>query len=91
MDDDPDMTDFDPAAEACQGDAQVLAVLRTWPLERRGAVACNLTAMVRSSSRAAWRRARPGQPVRSVDIAWAEAQYGPEIGAALRAWDAARG
>jgi len=84
------MMEFDPDAEARQGDAQVLAVLRTWPLERRGAVACNLTAMVRSSSRAAWRRAHPGQSARSADIAWAEAQYGPELGAALRAWDAAR-
>ncbi len=77
---------IDPEAEACLGDEQVLSTLRSWSMQRRGAVACNLTAMVRSSSRAAWRRQHPEVPHREADLSWAEAQYGPELGAALRDW-----
>ena len=79
---------LDPDAEAVMGDAMVLAALRTWTPGRRLESACRLTAMVRASSRAAWRRRHPGQSTRQADVAWAEAQYGPEVGAALRAWSA---
>lgn len=78
----------DPDAEAVMGDAMVLAALRTWTPARRLESACRLTAMVRASSRAAWRRRHPDQSTRQADVAWAEAQYGPEVGAALRAWSA---
>jgi hypothetical protein len=84
------MSDIDPEAEAHLGDGMVVATLRQWTPERRAAVACRLTAMVRASSRAAWRRQHPDEPQRAVDIAWAEAQYGPDIGARLRAWYADR-
>ena len=78
------MPAIDPDAEARMGDDLVIAAMRTWTPERRGAVACQLTAMVRASSRAAWRMRNPTLSAREADIGWAEALYGPEIGAALR-------
>ena len=79
---------IDPAAESTMGDAQVLAAVRAWTPARRLESACRLTAMVRASSRNAWRRRHPGLTARDADIAWAEAQYGRDIGAALRVWAA---
>jgi hypothetical protein len=81
---------IDPQAESDMGDAMVIAGLRTWSPERRLAAACNLTAMVRSSSRAAWRSRHPDLSQLQSDIAWAESQYGSAIGAALRTWAARR-
>jgi hypothetical protein len=80
------MPGIDPIAEERQGDERVIAEMRTWTPARRAAVACNLTAMVRASSRAAFRRLHPERTARASDLAWAEAQYGPEIGDALRGW-----
>jgi len=81
---------IDPHAEATMGDAKIFAGLRGWSPERRLASACSLTAMVRSSSRAAWRSRHPFMSQLQADIAWAESQYGPDIGAALRKWAARR-
>jgi hypothetical protein len=81
---------LDPHAEEGMGDAIVLAGLRQWSPERRLESACKLTAMIRTSSRAAWRSRHPDMSPLEADIAWAESQYGPAIGTALRAW-AARG
>lgn len=81
---------IDPQAEADLRGAVVLAGLRTWSPERRLEYACKLTAMVRASSRAAWRSRPPAMSPLQADIAWAESQYGPEIGIALRAWAASR-
>jgi len=79
---------INPDDEAQMGDAVVAAGLRTWTTEQRGALTCRLTAMVRSSSRAAWQARHPERSVAVNNIAWAELQYGTVIGAALRAWQA---
>lgn len=81
---------IDPQSEADMGDSVVLAGLRGWSPERRLESACSLTAMVRSSSRAAWRSRHPAMSPLQADIAWAESQYGSVIGTALRAWAARR-
>lgn len=80
----------DPQAEEDMGEAVILAGLRRWSPVRRLESACNLTAMVRSSSRTVWRSRHPDMPPLLADIAWAESQYGHEIGTALRAWAARR-
>ncbi len=79
---------IDPQAEADMGESVILAGLRAWSPERRLESACQLTAMIRSSSRVAWRNRHPEMSPLQADIAWAESQYGPVIGAALRAWAA---
>jgi hypothetical protein len=78
------MTPIDTAAEATAGDEMVAHVIRGWSIERRSIALSNLTALVRASSRAAWRRRHPEQTHVAADIDWAESQYGPEIGEALR-------
>jgi len=50
------------------GQEVVLAGLRNWSPERRLESACSLTAMVRSSSRAAWRSRHPGLSRLQADI-----------------------
>jgi len=75
---------IDPHAEARLGDEIVIAALRTWSPERRSVSLSRLTAMVRASSRNSWRAQHPELPTLSADVAWAEQQYGPVIGAALR-------
>lgn len=76
--------DLDPLAEGRLGDEIVLAALREWTPERRSIALCRLTALVRGSSRLAWRQRHPELSPLAADIGWAEQQYGPEIGAALR-------
>lgn len=86
----PGMDPIDTQAEARMGDDLVIAALRGWSMERRSMAQARLTALVRSSSRQAWRDRHPDLPTLAADIAWAEHQYGPEIGAALRRWSAGR-
>ena len=85
------MEPIDTQAEARLGDEQVIAAMREWSMHRRSMVQAQLTALVRSSSRQAWRARQPELTTLEADIGWAENQYGPEIGAALRRWLAARG
>lgn len=80
------MNPIDTHAEAHLGDAMISEAMRLWTPERRSSALSRLTALVRSSSRQAWRRRHPELDARSSDIAWAETQYGPEIGLALRRW-----
>ena len=77
---------IDPHAEARLGDEIIIAALRTWSPERRSIAMSRLTALVRASSRQAWRAQHPELSSRSADVVWAEQQYGPVIGAALRRW-----
>lgn len=78
------MYPIDTAAEATLGDDVVLAAIQGWSIERRSVALSRLTALVRASSRRAWRERNPSQSTRMADIDWAESQYGAEIGAALR-------
>ena len=84
------MEPIDTQAEARLGDERVMAALRGWSTHRRSMVQARLTALVRSSSRQAWRARHPQLTTLQADVAWAENMYGPEIGAALRSWLAAR-
>jgi hypothetical protein len=52
-----------------------------WSLARKAKA---LNALVRGSSRQAWRAHNPEKSVLEADIDWAENQYGDEIRAALR-------
>ena len=61
---------INPDDEAQMGDAVVAAGSRTWTTEQRGALACRLTAMVKSSSRAAWQARQPNRVAPANDIAW---------------------
>lgn len=84
------MERIDTIAEASLGDGLVASVVSGWSSERRSMAQARLIALVRSSSRLAWRERHPGLSPLAADVAWAEHQYGPEIGAALRRWLADR-
>jgi hypothetical protein len=75
---------FDPVAEATLGDDFIIAAISQWTIERRSVALSNLTAMVRASSRRAWRERHPEKSTQDADIDWAESQYGADIGTALR-------
>jgi len=85
------MDPIDTRAEACLGDDMVLAAISQWSPQRRSMAQARLTALVRASSRKAWRARHPDLTPLAADVAWAESQYGPVIGAALRRWLNARG
>lgn len=80
------MDPIDTRAEAQLGDAVILDAMQRWTPERRSVALSRLTALVRASSRQAWRHRHPELDARSSDIAWAETQYGPAVGLALRRW-----
>ena len=75
---------IDPIAEATLGDDFIIAAISQWTIERRSVALSNLTAMVRASSRRAWRERHPEKSTQDADIDWAESQYGADIGTALR-------
>jgi hypothetical protein len=75
---------IDPVAEATLGDDFIIAAISQWTIERRSVALSNLTAMVRASSRRAWRERHPEQSPQDADVDWAESLYGAEIGTALR-------
>jgi len=78
------MDPIDTRAEACLGDDMVLAAISQWSPQRRSMAQARLTALVR-------RARHPDLTPLAADVAWAESQYGPVIGAALRRWLNARG
>lgn len=80
----PTTLSIDPVAEAKLGDDFIIAAISQWTIERRSVALSHLTAMVRASSRRAWRERHPEQSTQDADIDWAESQYGAEIGSALR-------
>lgn len=84
------MESIDTEAESRLGDDQVIAAMRSWSMHRKSMVQAQLTALVRSSSRQAWRARHPDLTDLQADVGWAENMYGPEIGAALRGWLAQR-
>ena len=84
------MDRIDTRAEAELGNDLVVAAMAAWSPEQRSRAQARLTALVRSSSRQAWRARHPGSDPLATDIAWAESQYGPEVGIALRRWMAGR-